>query len=88
MPDSTEGRVTLAILGSEIQHLTEEVRGWRAETKELIADSRAEYRALVKDHEDRIRTLESSNRRGVAADVGAYLAAIGAGIAGFFGGNS
>ena len=72
-PNSTNGRVTLAVLQNDIAHLTDEVRGYRAETKEL-----------VQDHEDRLRTLEGSNRQGLWRDLGVLFAAIGAGIAGVF----
>ena len=74
--DETNGRVTLAVVQRDIQHLSERI-------DEFIAESRG----CRKDHEDRIRSLEASGRRSNWQDVGAYLTAIAAGIAGWLGGK-
>jgi hypothetical protein len=71
MATEDNNRVTVAILKSEMTHLRETIDRYHQEVCEDI-----------KDHEDRLRSLEGRRSWSVWADVGAYIAAIGAGIAG------
>jgi hypothetical protein len=55
MPDTPDGRVTLAVIQSDIKHLTQEVQAGFAQTNEQL-------RALngtVRQHETRLSLLES-----------------------------
>ena len=56
----------------------------RAERKEELGKLCATFEKSVADHEERLRTLEGSNRTGLYRDIGAYISAVVAGIAGFF----
>ena len=69
-------RVTVAVLKSEIGHLGEKIDRYHYEVCEDL-----------RDHEDRLRELEGRQSWSLYRDIGAYLAAIGAGIAGAFTGK-
>lgn len=73
MPEQTNdgnGRVTMAVLRNDIQHLRTDVQQWRDELREDLGD-----------HEDRIRGLEKSD---TLTKVGAGLAASVAALVGIF----
>lgn len=86
-PANTNTRVTLAVVKRDIEHLTAEVRQYRAEMHEQMLMQRAECRERSTDHEQRIRSLEGNNRQGFYRDIGAFAAAIGAGIFGWLTGK-
>ena len=76
MPEPPDnGKVTMAILGVKVDNLASTVERYHAELCR-------EMRERDKDHEDRIRALEAAGRKSGWLDLGAYLVAIGAGIAG------
>jgi len=77
-PDN--GRVTLAILKREIQYLTNEVQGMRAESKEERSKIRIDLSKVLDDHEDRLRSVEGGARQGLWRDVGAFTAAVVSGL--------
>jgi len=69
------GRVTLAVVQRDVQHLADTVQRYHD-------DLCREMRERDQDHEERIRSLEGASRQGIWRDVGAFLAALGAGIVG------
>lgn len=83
MPDSDNGRVTMAILQNEIRHLSEEVKRLRQDLCGKIEAYEERARSVHQDHEERLRTLEGSQGWNVWRDLGTFLAAVGAGLAGF-----
>lgn len=81
-PDTENGRVTLAVLKTEIQHLCGKQDLWHEELRDALAELKADLRERTDDHEKRIRSLEGADRQGVWRDVGAFLAAAVAAIVG------
>lgn len=70
-PDANNSRVTLAVVQRDIQHVIEKLDRYHQELcKEL------------EDHEGRLRALEGQSRQGVWRDLGVFVAAIAAGVAG------
>lgn len=64
-PDTTNGRVTLAVLQNDIKHLSEKLDLYHEEMCKNHGD-----------HEFRLRTLEGAKGWVVFRDVGAYVLAL------------
>ena len=80
-------RVTVAVLKTEMNHLALTLQ---AEIQHLANNQDRYYQQLCKeqdDHEQRIRDLEGAAPWSLYRDLAAYVAAIGAGIAGVFSGK-
>lgn len=79
--------MTLAVLKNEIQHLCGKQDLWHEELRAALGELKADLRERTDDHESRIRALESADRRNVWRDIGAFAAAMAAGVVGWFGGK-
>jgi len=86
-PDN--GRITMAILGERLANLQATVERNHREICLEVQEARDEIKALEErrtkttdDHEARIRGLESRKTVSAWADVGAYVSAIAAAVAG------
>lgn len=88
VPDDSNGRVTMAILATKLEHLTDEIRQYRSETRDQMHECRGEQQKVTADHESRLRDLEGSTRQGLYRDIAAFLSAIGAGIVSFVAGKA
>lgn len=86
-PDATNSRVTLAVVQNDIRHLCQKQDVWHEEMRQSLSEMRRDLRERTDDHEQRIRCLEGANRQGIWRDVGAFFAAIAAGVAGWIGGK-
>ena len=86
--DDTNGRVTMAILATKLEHLTEEIRQYRAENKEQLGACRAESQHAHEDHEKRLRDLEGNTRQGLYRDIAAFISALAAGVVSFIAGKA
>lgn len=82
MPDSDDGRVTLAVVQNEIRHLRGDVERMHRDLCTKMQTAETRMLDEIKDHEERLRNLEGSQPWNVWRDAGAFLAAIAAGIAG------
>jgi hypothetical protein len=87
-PDDTNGRVTMAILATKLDHLTDEIRQYRTEAKEQLSTCRVESQHTHEDHEKRLRELEGSTRQGLYRDIAAFISALGAGVVSFIAGKA
>jgi len=85
--DETNGRVTLAVLQSEMRHQADRQNMQHEELCRAINELRVDVRERTDDHEGRIRRLEGSDRRGNWQDIGAALAGVGAALAAWLGGK-
>ena len=81
--NNTNTKVTIAVLAANQENLIAEVRGYRADTKAQMAQNRAECVERYRDHEDRLRVVEGSNRQGLYRDLSNLLAALGAALFGW-----
>jgi DNA-binding transcriptional MerR regulator len=86
-PTTSNGRVTLAVVQNEIRHLCEKQDTWHEEIRDALAEMKRDLRERTDDHESRIRTLEGADKQGVWRDIGALVAAVVAGVVGWFGGK-
>ena len=82
MPESDDGRITLAVVKNEISHLRNDVERMHRDLCSKIQNVDQRMMDEIKDHEDRLRSLEGSQPWNIWRDAGAFLAAIAAGIAG------
>jgi len=85
MPDTPNGRVTLAVVQNEIQHIRDDLREYHLESCRRSQEMEARFMRLVEDHEARLRNLEGSQGWNIWRDVGAFMTAIGAFVAGLAG---
>ena len=81
-PDSANGRVTLAVVQNEIKHVRADLERYHKELCSQVRESDERHMDMLRDHEERLRNLEGSQGWNVWRDVGAFMAAIGAGVAG------
>ena len=81
MSDDGNSRVTVAILKSELAHLSDQMDRYHTQICEDLREYKQQNRETVQDHEARLRTLEGRRGPAVWADVGSYFAAIGAFVA-------
>ena len=87
MAPDDNSRVTVAVLKAEMNHLALTLQ---AEMQHLSNNQDRYHQQLCKeldDHEQRLRDLEAAKPWSLYRDVGAFVAAIGAGLAGVFSGK-
>lgn len=86
MPDSDNGRVTLAILSTKLDNLLDKIEEYHRDAEENAASIRVD----AKEREARLRCLENQvnrieERQGTMAKMQAAFTAVAAIIAGWFG---
>ena len=86
MPDSDNGRVTLAVLSTKLDNLLEKIEAYHRDAEDNVAIIRID----AKEREERIRTLEQKigrieERQTIWAAAQGIYATIAAAIAGFIG---
>lgn len=82
MPEQSNGRVTLAVVQNEIHHLRSDLERYHREMCDQMRESDDRISEMLKDHETRLRSLEGSQGWNIWRDLGAFIAAVLAGIAG------
>lgn len=82
MPEESNSRVTLAVLQNEIKHVRTDLERYHRDMCDQMQSSDDRIMQMLQDHEGRLRTLEGSQGWNVWRDVGAFMTALGAGIAG------
>ena len=87
MPDSDNGRVSLAIVQNEITHLRGDVERMHRDLCQKVKDGDDRIAKMLEDHEERLRTLEGSQPWNVWRDLGTFVTAVIAGVAGWLNNN-
>lgn len=79
--DDGNGRVTMARLDERMVHLQQTMDLYHRQQCEELREFREERRTITADHEARLRALEAKERRGVWADIGAFVTGAAAMVA-------
>ena len=84
MPDTDDGKITLAVLKIEIQHLRADIERMSRDLCRKIEDGDRRSGEKFEDHEERLRSLEGSQPWNLYRDVGVLITAVGTAIGSWF----